>query len=110
MLWNEIRDHIRERLPAIIDFALFAMVITTITAVLLGLTWLYVNYGPALFLVAIVLIWIASGFAGPRAPTYLDDPGSSRSTALPPPGAPQIGRSNQTLTKHRPALPDRSHK
>jgi hypothetical protein len=30
--------------------------------------------------------------------------------ALPPPGARQIARSNQALTKHRPALPKRSPK
>jgi hypothetical protein len=118
-LWNEIRDHIRERLPAIVDFLLFAMVITITTATLLGLTWLYVNYGMALFLVAAVLLWLASLFAGRRAPVYFD--GSSPlalgsdtpapppgKQALPPSGTPQIGRSNQALTKHRPALPKRS--
>jgi hypothetical protein len=121
-LWNEIRDHIRERLPAIVDFLLFAMVITTTAAVLLGLTWLYVNYGLALFVVAVVLLLLASNFAGRRAPGYFDGgsplalggdkpalppPGQQ---ALPPSGTPQIGRSNQALTKHRPALPKRSPK
>jgi hypothetical protein len=52
------------------------MFITITTAVLLGLTWLYVNYGMALFLVALVLIWIASGFAGRGTPVYFDE-GSS---------------------------------
>jgi hypothetical protein len=59
MLCNEIRDHVRERLPAIVDFFLFTMAITIITAVLLGLTWLYVNCGVALFVVAIVVLAIA---------------------------------------------------
>jgi hypothetical protein len=119
MLWNEIRDHIRERLPAIVDFILFAMVITITVAILLGLTWLYINYGLALFVVAAVLLWLASGFTWRRAPVYCEAntlaPGSDK-PALPPPGkqalqspgAPQIGRSNQALTKHRPALPKRS--
>jgi hypothetical protein len=41
MFWNEIPDHIRERLPAIVDFILFGMALTIIAVVLLGLTWLY---------------------------------------------------------------------
>jgi hypothetical protein len=122
MLWNEIRDHIRERLPAIVDFIIFSVVITIITAVLLGLTWLYVNYGLALSLVAAVLLWLASLFAAHRAPVYFDGGsplalGSDRPSlsppgkqALPPLGTPQIGRSNQALTKPRPALPKRSPK
>jgi hypothetical protein len=120
MLWNEIRDHIRERLPAILDFILFAMFITTAATILLGLTWLYVNYGLALFVVAVVLLLLASNFAGRRAPVYFDGSSSlalgDDRTALPPPGrqappppsARQIARSNQALTKHRPALPKRS--
>jgi hypothetical protein len=121
MLWNDIRDRIRERLPAILDFILFAMVITIITAVLLGLTWLYVNYGMALFLVAAVLLWLANLFAGRRASVYIEGGplmlGSDKLTlpppsqrALHPPGTPQIGRANQALTKHRPALPKSSPK
>jgi hypothetical protein len=50
MFWNEIRNHIRERLPAIVDFILFGMALTMIALVLLGLLWLYVEYGMALFL------------------------------------------------------------
>jgi hypothetical protein len=65
MLWNEIRDEIRARLPAIVDFALYATFITTTTAVLLGLTWLYVNYGMALFVVAtVLLLWPSGGRMG----------------------------------------------
>jgi hypothetical protein len=72
-----------------------------------------VNYGMALFLVAVVLLLLASHFAGRRAPVPLAL-GSEKLTlpppgkqALPPSGTPQIGRSNQALTKHRPALPKR---
>jgi hypothetical protein len=79
------------------------VVITIITAVLLGLTWLYVNYGMALFLVAAVLIWLAGLSAKRRTDCAFS------SDALPPPGAPRIGRSSRALTT-RPALPDRSRK
>ena len=116
MFWNQIRDHIRERLPAIVDFVLFAMALTVIALVLLGLSWLYVEYGGALFGVAVALVCLLSLLSGLRAPVYSDDgkvfrlggdlqlppPGKQ---ALPPPGKSQIGGSNQALTKHRPALP-----
>jgi hypothetical protein len=36
-MWNEIRDEIRERLPAIVDFVFFAATMTATAAVLLGL-------------------------------------------------------------------------
>jgi hypothetical protein len=100
MLWNEIRNHVLERLPAIVDFFLFAMVITTVTAVLLALTWLYVNCGMALFLLAAVLLWLASLFAAHRAPVHfdggsplalgIDNPAQSPpgKQALAPPGCP----------------------
>jgi hypothetical protein len=119
MFWNEIRHHIRERLPAIVDFVLFAMALTVIAVVLLGLSWLYVEYGGALFGVAVALFCLLGLLSGLRAPVYSDHgkvfrlggdpklppPGKQ---ALPPPGKSQIGRSNQALTKHRPALPKRS--
>jgi hypothetical protein len=43
---------------------------------------------------------VLMGDSGPSLPP----PGKQ---ALPPPSTPQIGRSNQALTKHRPALPKR---
>jgi hypothetical protein len=120
MFWNEIRDHIRERLPAIVDFILFGMALTMIASVLLGLAWLYVEYGGALFGVAVVLVCLLGLLSGRRAPVYSDngEPFILGGDSQPPPGkqalpsssTPQIGRSNQALTKHRPALPKRSPK
>jgi hypothetical protein len=118
MFWNEIRNHIRERLPAIVDFILFGMALTMIAVVLLGLSWLYVEYGMVIFLVGVVSVCFLGLLSGRRAPVYLaeddfrlwdDKPmlPSPGKQALPPPGPPQIGRSNQALTKHRPALPKR---
>jgi hypothetical protein len=105
MFWNEIRDHIRERLPAIIDFILFGAALTMIAAVLLGLAWLYVEYGTALFWLGVVSVCLAGLLSGRRAPVYFDDGGGpsvlggDNQPRLPPPGTPQIGRSQ------RPALP-----
>ena len=121
MFWNEIRNHIRERLPAIVDFILFGMATTMIAVVLLGLSWLYVEYGMVIFWVGVVSVCLLGLLSGRRAPVYLaeddfrlwDDkpslppPGKQ---ALPPPGTQQIGRSNQALTKHRPALQKRGPK
>jgi len=45
------------------------------------------------------------GQLGPGGDPALPPPGKQ---ALPPQGARQIARSNQALTKHRPALPKRS--
>jgi hypothetical protein len=110
MLWNEIRDHIRERLPAIVDFVLYAMFITITAATLLGLTWIYINCGPALFVVALVLIWLAGLSAGRRTSVRLAL--GSDKPALPPPGqhtlhppgTPRVGGPRQRV------LPDRSRK
>jgi hypothetical protein len=112
MFWNEIRDHIRERLPAVVDFILFGMALTMIAVVLLGLSWLYVEYGGALFGVAIALVCILGLWRERRAPIYFDEGGplvlGGDKPALPPPGkkalsapaVPQVARSSQ-----RPALP-----
>ena len=90
MFWNEIRNHIRERLPAIVDFILFGM---------------------ALFWLGVVSVCGIGLLSGRRAPVYLAEDDSrlwdDKATllppgrqALPPAAAPQIGRSR------RPALPD----
>jgi hypothetical protein len=113
MFWNEIRNHIRERLPAIVDFILFGMALTMIAVVLLGLSWLYVEYGMALFWLGVVSVCGIGLLSGRRAPVYLaeddsrlwDDkpslppPGKQ---ALPLPGTPQIGRASSALTPSRP--------
>jgi hypothetical protein len=121
MFWNEIRGHIRERLPAIVDFILFGMALTIIAVVLLGLAWLYVEYGMVIFWVGVVSVCAIGLLSGRRAPVYMaehdfrlwDDKPSlppPGKRVLPSPGTPQIGRSNQALTKHRPASPKRSPK
>jgi hypothetical protein len=113
MFWNEIRNHIRERLPAIVDFILFGMALTMIAVVLLGLSSLYVEYGMALFWLGVVSVCGIGLLSGRRAPVYLaeddsrlwDDkpslppPGKQ---ALPLPGTPQIGRASSALTPSRP--------
>jgi hypothetical protein len=112
MLWNVIRNHLRERLPTIIDFILFVAAMAMIATVLLGLVWLYVEYGMFLFLMGAGVIIICAILNERRRPVYtgnggwpepfgdnqpsLPPPGKR---ALPPPAAPPIGRSR------RPALP-----
>jgi hypothetical protein len=49
-MWNDIRDQFRERLPAIIDLAMYMVFVTTVAGVLLGLSWLYIEHGMVLFL------------------------------------------------------------
>jgi hypothetical protein len=108
MIWNEIRNHLRERLPTIIDFILFVAAMAMIATVLLGLVWLYVEYGMFLFWVGVVAVCLAAILNERRRPIYtasggwpelfgdsqpsLPPPGNQ---ALPPPAAPQIGRSRR---------------
>jgi hypothetical protein len=112
MIWNEIRDHLRERLPAIIDLVLYIVFMAMVMAVLLGVVWLYVEYGMFLFLVGVGIIIICGILNERRGTVYtgsegwpgvfgdgqpsLPPPGKN---ALPGPGPAQIGRSQ------RPALP-----
>jgi hypothetical protein len=112
MFWNEIRNHLRERLPAIIDFILFVAAMAMIATVLLGLVWLYVDYGMFLFCVGAGVIIICAILNERRRPVYMGSEGwpdvfgdgqpslpPPGKPALPPPATPQIGRSR------RPALP-----
>jgi hypothetical protein len=100
MLWNAIRNHIHYRLPGIIDFVLFVAAMTMIAAVLLGLVAVYVTYGIAVFGVAVAILCIIGFLSERRSPVYsghgddapLPPPGNQ---ALPPPAAPQIGRSRR---------------
>jgi hypothetical protein len=89
MFWNEIRNHIRERLPAIVDFILFGMALTMIAVVLLGLSWLYVEYGMALFWLGVMLVCAIGLLSGRRAPVYPAEDDSrlwDHKPSLPPPG------------------------
>jgi hypothetical protein len=112
MIWNEIRNHLRERLPAIIDFLLYTAAMAMVAAVLLGLTWLYVEYGMFVFWAGVGIIIICAILNERRRPIYTASGGwpelfGDSQPSLPPPGkralpapaAPQIGRSR------RPALP-----
>jgi hypothetical protein len=120
MIWNEIRTQFLERLPKIIDFVLFGMVMTALAAVLLGLAWLYVQYGMALFVVGVALVFLPGLLSERRRPIHFEGGPIvlSGDPALPPPGkrslpAPglgQLGRSSTALTKHRPTLPERGPK
>jgi hypothetical protein len=118
MFWNEIRNHIRERLPAIVDFILFGMALTMIAVVLLGLSWLYVEYGMALFWLGVVSVCGIGLLSGRRAPVYLAEDDSrlwdDKATllppgrqALPPPAAPQIGRSRRPVAAASAARPEK---
>jgi hypothetical protein len=55
-MWNDISDHLRARLPAIIDLALYMVFVTLVAGVLLGLSWLYIEHGMVLFLMGIGVI------------------------------------------------------
>jgi hypothetical protein len=111
-IWNDIRDHLRKRLPAIIDFLLYIVFMATVAAVLLGLTWLYVEYGMLLFCMGTGAVIFCAILNERRRPLYMGSGGWPEpfgdnqpslpppgKNALPPPAAPQIGRSR------RPALP-----
>jgi hypothetical protein len=117
MIWNEIRNHLRDRLPAILDFALYIAAMTMIATVLLGLTWLYVEHGMFVFCVGAGVIIICAILNERRRPLYTDGGGlpeifggsqpslpPAGKGALPAPGARQIGRAQ------RPALPGRKGK
>jgi hypothetical protein len=101
MFWNGIPNHIRERLPAIVDFILFCMALTMIAAVLLGLTWLYVEYGMALLWLAVGLLFVLHLALQRRGAGHYDPGGSFSGSGpvLPAPRSRQIGKSQ------RPALP-----
>jgi hypothetical protein len=109
MFWNEIRNHLRERLPAIIDFVLYIAAMTMVATVLLGLVWLYVEYGMVLFLMGTGVVIICAILNERRRPIYFGD-GSEFSLdlggntpklpppgqqALPPPGTRQIGQAQR---------------
>jgi hypothetical protein len=107
MIWNEIRNHLRERLPAIVDFILYIAAMTMIAAVLLGLSWLYVEYGMALFLVGAGLICLVGLLGERRRPVYFEGEPlrlGGNTPVLPPPGEQalpargprQIGRATST--------------
>jgi hypothetical protein len=111
MLWNAIRNHIHYRLPGIIDFVLFVAAMTMIAAVLLGLVAIYVEYGLAVFGVAVAIFCVISFLAERRSPVYYER-GSDKlmlppgKQALPQPGPPQIGRAPPAITStQRRALP-----
>jgi hypothetical protein len=113
MFWNEIRDHIRERLPAIVDFILFGMALTIIAVVLLGLTWLYVEYGMAALLARgrvtlrhRPLVWAPRAYLAEDDSRLWDDKPSlpPPGKRVPPPGTPQIGRASRALTPSRQDL------
>jgi hypothetical protein len=110
MFWNEIRDHIRERLPAIVDFVLFGMAMTMIAVVLLGLSWLYVEYGMALFWLGVAFVCGIGLLSVRRTPVYFgeaDDWQPTGKPSLPPLGTKQIGTSKPAITsKQRPSLPE----
>jgi hypothetical protein len=107
MLWNEIRYHIHYRLPAIIDFILFGLSMSFIAAVLLGLVAVYIEYGVAVFGVAIISLCLVGLLSGRRTQVYCDNDsapfvlgGDSKQSlpppgkqALPGPGPEQIGRA-----------------
>jgi hypothetical protein len=88
------------------------------TAALLGLIAIRNMFGLEWLWVAVIIIILLCARLTRYAPLYVQGPlalgsdGSALSPpakqALPPSGTPQIGRSNQALTKHRPALPKRS--
>jgi hypothetical protein len=119
MLWNAIRNHIHARLPAIIDFLLFAAAMTMVAAVLLGLVALYVEYGMFLFWVGVGFIIICAILSERRRQLYTSSGspperfGDSRPSlpppgkrALPAPSTPRISRSNPAITStQRRALP-----
>jgi hypothetical protein len=119
MIWNEVRDHIRERLPAIVDFVLFAAAMTMVATVLLGLTWLYIEYGMFVFWAGVGIIVICAILNERRRPVYFGDGGDpfvlgGDKPSLPPPGkralpapsTPRISRSNPAITStQRRALP-----
>jgi hypothetical protein len=75
MLWNEIRYHIHYRLPAIIDFILFVLSMSFIAAVLLGLVAVYVEYGLAVFGVAVAILCIIGFWSERRSQVYFDHGG-----------------------------------
>jgi hypothetical protein len=112
MFWNTIRNHIHYRLPSIIDFVLFVAALTIITALLLGLVALYVEYGMFVFWLGVGAICLAAILSERRRHLYTSSGGpperfgDSRPSlpppgkrALPPPAAPQISQAR------RPALP-----
>jgi hypothetical protein len=109
-MWNEIRDQFRERLPAIVDFAIYIVFVAMVATVLLGLCWLYIEHGPIAGLIAVAIITICGILNERRRPSYTDaggwpGPFGGGRPSLPPlaknalakPGAPQIGR-----TQNRP--------
>jgi hypothetical protein len=107
-MWNEIRNEIIKRIPTIVDFILYAMAMTTIAAVLLGLVAVYVEYGMAVFAVAGGAFCLLGIWSERRAPVYFNDgggfkpPGSESQQALPPPAKqPQIGRASRALVVGR---------
>jgi hypothetical protein len=99
-MWNEIRNHLRERLPAIINFLLYIAAMAMVAAVLLGLVALYVEYGMAVFWMGVVVICLAAILNERRRPMYTGSEGlpelfGGSHPSLPPPGK----------QARRPALP-----
>jgi hypothetical protein len=102
-----------------LDLIILASAGFTIGAALLGLLALYNALGMAsLWLAVGALYLVYLGLMQSRGEAYFDPGGAfggggpmlppRGKQALPAPGPRQIGRSNQALTKHRPALPKRS--
>jgi hypothetical protein len=104
-----------------LDLGPLVAAFTTIAATLLGLVAVYQKFGLAALWIAVGLLYLLYLGMQRRSSGYLDacDAFGNGPPRLPPPGKQRlprpdarqiIGRSNQALTKHRPASPKRSPK